>query len=179
VAKNLAGSFYHLPLQYATDPEKLKEYTSKYDIFAIVRDPYSRAISETFDKWGGFGKFLQGEKPNTIEKVNKFMNNKLKTLEKLTKFSGHWAPQHLYTHLEDGTQIVKHIFKMDRTLNAEFTKLMRSYDIDLELNDYIKTNLSDNKPIEFKTTDINDENRKLINKIYKEDFSKFGFPVIG
>jgi hypothetical protein len=68
-------------------------------------------------------------------------------------------------------KMMKMIIKFEN-IEEEFNQLMNKYNCDII---YIKKYISNKK---FNIDDINDENIKLINEIYKKDFDLFNYKMI-
>jgi len=146
---------YHQP--FSSKPTMLKK---QYDWFIVVRNPYSRILSEFYCKFGGVGK-----RAHTFNK--KTFNHKIQTLIKRPHRGFHYVPQHLY--VDDSTVI--HILHFENLKN-DFEKLMQKYKLNLTLN------RKDQQAPVTKHLTVRDFNKKtlsLIRSKYHKDFESFGY----
>lgn len=148
---------------------------NKYDWFTVVRNPFTRVVStvnwaykrmkenNTGNIYVKYLKNIMSEHKNTDLNTifNLYINYSLNNLDSK---GNHFTPQHLYLNIT----IIKY-----ENLNYEFNNLMKKYKLNLKI-----TNKSYNKStVVFKLKDISQDNIILIEKIYKEDFIQFGYPL--
>jgi hypothetical protein len=164
----IKSDYYHLvPDCYQPNIYNL-DNSNDMKTFCVIREPYSRIVSEVFCNWIGI---LKNNSNPTILDYNKHIEKYLNFVE--TRFNlQHWWPQHKFIYDADGNKMVDYVLRMDN-LNQEFNDLMREYNLPLQLNS--KTNES-NKMYGLK--DIFTNNLSKINKIYKKDFELFGSEMI-
>jgi hypothetical protein len=148
------NNLWHIPPKYFGD----NTYNGKI-LFAIVRNPYERIISEfkyRVLKCNDINKFIK--KNLGIYKKNKFI------------LDSHFIPQSEFIY---GNPPCNEILRFEN-LKEDFEKLMKKYN-------YPKMKLlNHNKSIE-KTITIKNLNKKsinLINEVYKEDFKNFGYKML-
>lgn len=149
-------SVWHVPLRYF----KENPYNNKI-LFTVVRNPYTRCISEFYCPWGG------KSNPNDCskEKFNKWIQTKLSE-----KGNDHFLPQYIYIYSK-GMKIVKHILYFEK-LKKDFNKLMKKYNINCILNQ------KDNRARDIKKFQVKDFDKKtikMINKKYSKDFKYFNY----
>ena len=166
--RSIKSDIYHLsPTLFENNIYNLDKSTNM-KTFCVIREPYSRIVSEVFCNWIGI--LINNSNPTIID-YNNHISEYLYLVE--TRFNlQHWWPQHKFIYDADGNKIVDYVLRMDN-LNQEFNDLMEEYNLPLQLN--YKTNES-NKMYGLKDIFIN--NLSKINKIYKKDFELFGSDMI-
>lgn len=152
-----------------------KEYRIKYDWFMIVRNPYTRLLSEYNCIWGGIGK---SNDVHNVEQMNRYLIKRIlfhyKPYNKgeytATMAPGHYRVQSEY--LISGTKL--YVLKFE-SIDSHFEKLLEMYNIpNFELERH-NTAESNNKKKRFTIDDFSKELITLINKVYHKDFVNFGY----
>jgi hypothetical protein len=138
---------YHYPFV-----EKSEELKRKYNWFVVVRNPYTRIISEFHSKFGGVGnKADKYTIKGFNKKVRKFINKRNNKRE-------HYMPQYLY--LEKYVYVLKF-----ENLKEEFENLMNRHGLNLRLSRH------DNKSnVKFNVVDFDKSTIDLIKNVYYVDF---------
>ena len=141
--------------------ESLKQ---NYIWFTIVRNPYTKIISE----YNYLKVILRIRDSDNINTFNSYIEKWLVTINKSDKVLGwHLVPQHTYIDNKYDITILKY-----ENLTNEFNTLMDNYKYDIKLNRHV--NISNKK---FSVNDISSKNIELIKLIYKKDFEQFNYPV--
>eukprot|EP00427_Karlodinium_veneficum_P031067 CAMPEP_0169197886 /NCGR_PEP_ID=MMETSP1016-20121227/8518_1 /TAXON_ID=342587 /ORGANISM="Karlodinium micrum, Strain CCMP2283" /LENGTH=317 /DNA_ID=CAMNT_0009274585 /DNA_START=73 /DNA_END=1022 /DNA_ORIENTATION=+ len=181
-SRNIQSEAWHVPPRFFhKDPYK------GYDVFAVVRDPYARAISEFRCPWFGFhGHFQEGKEKMgsdvalalraaaTADDLNGWILKKLlKGTARPPFVSGHMVPQYLYVFGENGQRQVpeENVLRMEQ-LDRDFADLLARYNI----TGGPLIHINDPSMKQFGVEDLSGKARQLIEEEYSEDFRYFGYP---
>lgn len=169
---------WHLPISNIPD-QSIHELTERHDFFCVVRDPYDRVVSEYYCPHNPRHAGLSQDQINTTD-VHTFNNNLTIMLREIDTIFIH-NKQHQLTHWQlQSSYFMKNnnlifpetnILRFEN-LESELPELLQKYDIDYIPN--IHTNRTEKI---FCVDDINDENIKMINRIYSEDFINCGYKI--
>ena len=145
---------------------------SKFKWFAVVRNPYTRVLSEILwirqSKFGSNHSFTNDVEMNSLIR---FYLDKVKTNQNFDKVidvhGNHFTPQHTYI----SKQLNIHVLKFENLAN-EFSKLMKQYDLDIHLEKSNSTNKGG-----YSVANFDKETVALIQEVYREDFKRFGYTI--
>jgi hypothetical protein len=176
------------------------------DLFAVVRNPYDRVISEYYCPWTGFQpKFRKNTKhekdPNDPKIMNYWVKNMVTKLdESLTQYMSmkpddrpknqskgvnedpyNLAQKHYVNQAEyvfDGdNQIVKNVVHYE-DLSQEFEKLMDNYGLDIKLPPKGTSGTYTNNKKKLTYLDLDEESIAVINKYAVKDFELLGYEMV-
>jgi hypothetical protein len=144
----------------------------KYHWFTIVRNPYTRILSEYYCEWGGINH--ESCKNIKIENKKQFNDFLIKKIKNRDLNGDHYTEQYKYID----KKYTIHIIKLENLVN-ELRELFNKYYINIDIEKYKKMNTKENKndTIPFTINDFNNELIDLINKVYKKDFELFGYEM--
>ena len=172
---------WHTPLSKIEDENYLQNLLNYYDFFTIVRNPYERAISEYYCKFGQMGYFNMWKvKSKDVDVFNAHFNQGIKKIlnkfrNKQDKFITHWQQQHPYVFknneriIEEGN--VLRYEKYAESLEAFFIK--KKFKVG-KITQKLSTQVCHKH---FKVDDLSEENIKILNEIYHKDFETFGYQL--
>ena len=152
-----------------TFPKKSDELKKKYDWFTVVRNPYTRIISEFHCQWGN-PQIVNGKRVEsfTKEEFNEFLIHKINCPNKQALLGNHYNPQ--YWYIDEKVPIT--VLKFEN-LKPEFDELMKKYNLPVTINSH------KNKTQKvFNICDFNSKLHNLINKVYDKDFEMFGYEML-
>jgi hypothetical protein len=154
---------------HALFPNKPKSIKEKYDWFMVVRNPYTRILSEYH--------FLNNalKLGNTKEDMNCTLTswiinaseNKMNHSIFGRVGGDHFTEQYKYLDPTINIRVLKF-----ENIENEFNALMKEYNYDFVLNEHLQIS-----PKVFSLKDISSDNIELIQIIYREDFELFGYNI--
>lgn len=167
------------------------------DLFAVVRNPYDRAISEYYCPFFGMENAMIND---NVTVMNEWIQSMIKELEsepvhyyykspKTRKYSSqkHYLNQVEYIYDNDGTtKLIQHVLYYE-DLSSEFNALMKEYNLDhlvLPSKETHGINVSSSnkegseKKKKFTYTDLTDLSIACINRYAARDFETLGYSMI-
>jgi hypothetical protein len=149
-------------------PNINKNVKDKYDWFMVVRNPYTRLLSEYYCQWGGIG---NKNINHTKKEMNNYLINNIKNREKKKVPRGHYIEQYKYL---DGDYNI-HIIKYENLIPG-LKKLYKKYNLNIVLTyKQINSAKEKNNIQKFTTKDFNNELLNIINNVYSKDFEIFNY----
>ena len=169
---------YKIPLWHIP-PQHFNENNNPYNnktLFTVVRNPYTRIISEY--RWYHGFKLKQ---KLTVDKLNEWIVS-LSSYDINTNYRinvGHLIPQHIFVQKCD--ILSKNILKYENNLDEQLNFLIEDLNLKNIQHKCIslgnENNVDDTLP-RFRVEDLNIKSINIINKIYKEDFIKFNYKIL-
>lgn len=162
-----------------------------FDLYAFVRNPYTRVISAWRDKiyrghFSGYPKSVKPEIPlmRRFAKQNELLGAADGSLIPFTTFlqyidnqnegsrNQHWDTQ--ISVLNTNSFRFSRLYKIETEFELGITELLRNFNLD---NDWFKqrVNLKANKSSHVYESPLTDETAALIGKIYQSDFNRLGY----
>lgn len=169
-------------------PLKNAAYKKKYDWFTVVRNPYSRIVSEFHCEWGGVGFNASNY---TKQEFNQFLLRKMVAEEKLFFSCGkNMNPHHIatrgclgnhyteqYKYIQFSPHYNFHILHYEN-LAKEFADLMKLYNLtSVTLSNASSTGgaYTNGHDRVFTEQDLEPWTKKYINEKYRLDLIMFGY----
>ncbi len=155
------------PTQFASAENKYEGV----DTFAVVRNPYTRILSEYY--WVQRVQHQPLEETNSRDKMNAWIMEALDRVKETGACAmGHCIPSHKYIFYE-GKQIVTHILRMENVTD-DFRNLIHKYNLPLAL-EHIN---SQPRESALGVHDLSPESISKINDWARLDFEYFGYDMM-
>ena len=157
----ISYDFYHYPLHYYEE-SIIKDKES----FLVVRNPYSKIISNIFCPWGGvFNAHIN------ILNFNKYFESFLIKSFKSNSDNCRNLKQSDFV-FKNNEKVINHVLKLENLTN-DFNNLMKKFDINIKMENK-KINSSKKN---FKINNVKTELLFFFNKYYKDDFDNFNYKI--
>ncbi len=150
--------YWHVPPKYF----KQNSYYDSNDTFCVIRNPYSRVVSEY--------KYRFGDQPTklTPKKMNSWIQEELPLMLKTNRYgyNCHLIPQSEFIYDQTGNRTCTHILNND-TLTDDFNNLMKTYRYNYLKMTSQKDNVSKGG---LSVNDLYENSKTVIRDLYKTDF---------
>ena len=172
---------YHIPPRHFM-PDYSYYDKSKYKLFCIVRNPFSRILSEYIYlyKYSKQFKQIPIEEFCSIRVFNENLENLIGDFEhNQCHLNCHGLPQYDFVYDINGDLVCDHVLRFEH-LEEEFTALMELYGLVIPLIHYNQREHCNGKngEHELKMADISASNRQLIIDLYSKDFLHFNYSTV-
>jgi len=143
-------------------PLQPEDFKKRYDWFTVVRNPYSRVVSEFYCPWSS-----EHINQGTLD-VELFNETIIYRIHQRFNSQGgngdHWCEQ--YKYIDEN---VLYILKFEN-LQKEFNDLMKKYNLSMKLD------MHQNKSTKiFSEKNLSTKTIELINDVYDKDFRLFNY----
>lgn len=151
---------WHKPFVFID--QKIKD---KYDWFTVVRNPYTRIVSEFYCKW------VNPQNKNVTDaQFNRFIIKYINARNTDKTLDFHYREQCLYIDTTISKKL--HILKFE-DLKNEFDNLMIQYNVPhIILDEHINTGYLGNR---FTIKNLSKDTISLIQEVYQKDFELFNY----
>ena len=169
-ARRKSGNRQHIPPRYWRNWQYRKNRDNIH-LFAIVRNPYDRAISEYYQYFkSGFHQPPLNISANDPDFLNEFIQTRYRRSD-----GDLFIPQYEYIFDHQGNRIVDHILHFE-SLHDVFPKLMACYGLNITLPDEPVNRRQTGAKL--KRNDLSPQSIALINEVEKISFELFGFAML-
>lgn len=149
-------------------------------LFAVIRNPYTKMISEYYCPWNGYH---GGGKTQTPLTLNKFLQTRIQRAKKNAKTYGgtHMIPQveFIFNMGKNQQQVVDHVL-FKENFAEEMERLMIEYDMPPKIIQLLSTVVNGGKNQNERMTlkNLTLDTVQMINDVYKNDFNLLGYGMI-
>lgn len=160
---------WHVPLRHLpVETQRLSHW------FTLVRNPYTRCISEVFCRWNIYGR-LYADVSDNIALINRTIRAHIcrhfSHKRHLRKF--HYSPQ--YEHLPTDTKVHMTVLRFE-SLCSDFRALVSKYHLPVGMWTHLE--VPPPSSYFFSVKDLEASTIQLINQTYQADFKQFGYTMI-
>lgn len=189
---------WHTPPKIIRLVKSINEPYTGADLFTVVRNPYSRIVSEYYCPWTGFRKEGIDDRDtmnewivDTVRKLGKTLSdyNNENPEDRPKEQSRHnnedpklLAQKHFVNQVEyvfnDGVQVIDHVIHYEN-IHEEFNALMKMYGLGLNLpNKEIHGVNTRGKGSKLTHIDLFPGTIAVINEYAADDFTMFGYEIV-
>ena len=164
------AELWHTPPHWIS-PNILKDA----DTFIVVRNPYTRYVSEYFCP---FYRRKGNKRPDNPREMNQWIQKIIHdNLDKAQ--NGHMLPIHYYIwdEQDNHTRKIDHVLKYEDRLPERFHMLMNDYGLD-NITLMTKSRESNFNARNTTALDLSDETIRIINDYARKDFQLLGYPMV-
>jgi len=135
-------SYWHTPPSQFPQPNPYAD--PDYEVFCVVRDPWTRLVSEFIYTWTHYRKFMAKDLKNKeCDRVtfNIWLKGMLASMERGNVYMNncHMLPQYHFIKGQQGRTWCKHVLRFEN-LTSHFNKLMREWNLDIRMESGTKSN---------------------------------------
>ena len=137
--------------------------------FTMVRNPYTRVISEYYCPWTGYKGAQKGDP--------QIMNDWTRKRINVAMIGDHYLPQYFYVYDKFGKQVIDEVLHFEN-FKSDIMEFSQKHELGIAIPH--KTNIAKVTGNEKKLTihDLDNKTICTINQVYKTDFEKFNYTMM-
>ena len=185
-AKKYFGELWHTPPHWISPNILSSETNTNVDTFIVVRNPYTRYVSEYFCPWYPWSRTsTRSTRPDNPRQMNQWIQKFIHNMRHKEQHA-HLLPFHYYIWDEQDNhkKKIRHILKYEDRLSERFQTLMNDYGLNnITLLAKFKSSSRSNSNVNYNarnTTalDLSDDTIRIINDYAQKDFQLLGYPMV-
>jgi hypothetical protein len=175
------GELWHTPPHWMS-PNILKDA----DTFIVVRNPYSRYVSEYFCPWYPWtAHSTRDTRPDDADTMNQWIQTTIDSNRNKEQHA-HMLPFHYFIwderqpqkdYATNGKRQIRHILKYEEDLQERFHMLMKEYGLH-NITLMGKSKESHSHAHNTTILDLSNESIQIINDYARKDFELLGYPMV-
>ena len=140
--------------------------------FTMVRNPYTRVISEYYCPWSGY----KGAQKGDPQIMNDWTRKRINSIN-VAMIGGNYLPQYFYVYDKFGKQVIDEVLHFEN-FKSDILEFSQKHDLGIAIPH--KTNIAKVTGNEKKLTihDLDNKTICTINQVYKTDFEKFNYTMM-